>query len=1434
MSTIDKQSNYKNMTNKTLKRNKKSKKDIKIDGGQSPDNQTNSKLKKDNTITNTKDSMKDMIKSFDSQALPINELFKLVDLYFKQKNVMYHHLYNSFDKFIDDDIRMHLEEGNNVFFEKVTKDKVYRYKFLFNNIALKPPTLDTDDELMFPSHARTRNMTYSAKLVANITQIQEVTDIATNIITTKVIGQPENEVPIATIPIMVRSKYCSLNIKKEESYNECEFDPGGYFIVNGAEKVVMSLEKMVDNKPLVFTKKDSNSLIYTVQVNSKPHNAAEITQVIAIRMKKDGIMNIRVPILNELPVVLLFRALGIESDKEIINMICYDENDTDMINLIRISLENSKGENSDTKIMTQESAYDYLIQKIRVIKKYNETDNIIRMQQKRMHLESLLLNNLIPHIDPDATKKAYYLGYMINRLLHVRLGRIPKDDRDSFVNKRIDLPGNLMFELFRQYYKKMLNECNKFFKKRNTDDNNPMNIINQIKPNIIEQGLKAALLTGAWGKKKGVAQMLQRLTYLQTVSSLRRINSPTVDASTNKLTSPRHLHGTQIPCICFIETPEGHKVGLVKNLSLLGNVTIMLNSQIYILKGILKNKLMDLHDASIEEFKKSTKVFLNGEWLGITQKPRDIYNQLKSMKLNSQIDPHVSIVHEINPDIGSKEIKIYCDGGRLFRPAIRVENNEYKLTQTHIDLITIDGPKTATNITSWNEFMTKNPGVIEYLDTDENSNSMIGMYETDIINMKHRETESRKMAEKIGNDVNVVNRYDNMMFIKYTHCEIHASLLIGLVASTIPFCNHNHGPRNVFQYSQAKQAMGIFTSNYRDRLDISYILYNPQRPLLTTRAMKYTHVDRLPSGENIIVAIACYTGYNIEDSTIMNQSAIDRGLFRSTSLKKYITTVQKNQSTSQDDIFVKPDKNKVAGIRKGSYDKLNEKGYVPEETKIENGDFILGKVSPIQPVGNSNKTFKDSSEAYKSGVPGCVDRVWSGIYNHEGYEMRKMRVRSLRIPHIGDKVCCYTDDHDVLTDMGWVKISELTLGHKVASLIDGKLVYINPVALQEYDFEGELYVIETNQVSLRVTKNHRMYVGNRNKKYKVIEAENLFGKTTYYKKNADTFDSTYAYLDYPNKAEDYTQIKEYNNNDLVVDNQFKFDEHLKINEKGEITHFRIFDKNGDIKHEFDIDAWLYLYGIWLAEGSSKQNTSGNYTNILIAAHKDRVKDKLNEIEPRLGINIKKGYWNKEQDIKNNTPFNCYTINNINIGSYLSQSYVPNEENKHTGPFKKLFDWVWQLSPKQAEILFNGMMLGDGHITNNKKGEVIYEGPRRYDTSSIQLRDDVQKLALHFGKAANYSLKSPAGTIAVKKSGIKIGEQITQQFDAWRLTIIETQFNPIVNKLDTTKKIGKQDYYENYKGKVYCCTVPTKDGIIYVRRRNNDKGISVWCGNSKHG
>jgi DNA-directed RNA polymerase II subunit RPB2 len=304
--------------------------------------------------------------------------------------------------------------------------------------------------------------------------------------------------------------------------------------------------------------------------------------------------------------------------------------------------------------------------------------------------------------------------------------------------------------------------------------------------------------------------------------------------------------------------------------------------------------------------------------------------------------------------------------------------------------------------TNWNEFMQINPGIIEYIDCDEQVFAMISPLVDDVYKAKNTMKKSKELVKK-NNYVNVSNRYNELTFSTYSHCEIHPSLLVGSVASTIPFCNNNNGARTILHYAQGKQAMGIYASNYRYRLDAGYILYHPQKPLIDTRTSKYTYYDILSPGENAVIAIMDYTGFNQEDSIIMNQSAIDRGLFRITAFEKYIEKISKNQSTSMDDKFVKPDPSKVSGMNNGNYNKLNNLGYIPEETIIENNDILIGKVSSIQTNEKNLKPYKDKSIIYKSYDTGIIDKVYNNIYDADGYEIKKIKIRSEKAPIIGDK-----------------------------------------------------------------------------------------------------------------------------------------------------------------------------------------------------------------------------------------------------------------------------------------------------------------------------------------------------------------------------------------------------------------------------------------------
>jgi len=1735
------------------------------------------------------------------------EIDKLIELYFNQPKVLYEHLFASFHQFVDEIIPYSLIQEQNYFYENVDKELIYLHGFKCSNIRIKPSTFENDNEIKFPSDARKNQLNYFASVVADVQQFLEKVDSTTGEKIIKNIGDLEKETPVANIPIMVKSKYCSTNIKQDLK-TECKFDPGGYFIVNGSEKIIMSMEKMVDNKILVFTKKDSSydsGLIYTCQINSKRNDWSDNLQILTIKNRKDGVLTVsNSSQLVDVPFFILMRALGVEADQNIISYITNDLEDTKMLNLIRSSIANSTDELGNP-IRTKEEAIEYLTSKLKKNKRISQSDEALAKIQKRMYLDKILRQDLLPHLGEDITKKIVFLGLMANRLCNVMLGRQDVDDRDALHNKRVEPPGILLGQLFRQNWKKMLNEIGKHFKKKNQSDDIPINVISQIKPIIIEQGLKTALATGIWGMnktKKGVAQSLQRLSWVQGISYLRRIMAPSMDESTAKVTSIRHVNNNQAQLLCCVtgdsevlmsnrmeskkiiniqdgdvvttvnrkslyeepsyiynkfgrmsdklfeiktesgrvikatndhpflvyendnfimkkvedikntdklvirhveklivpvsdtifvindtdvlndynlelqelgylnkpitqdklviiarlvsainswgvldyvdnehissfyvnensdayalhddicklgfkdvfindklhnlsdrtndekhryvrkvskngtfayllslfgglvrkntstiktvpkwimngnklikreylagfqgnygkishikgtisiepinenisdnitpdtikymeqlsslfkefdisttintkysimsnhkvvslvfdnneaniikyadwigyrysegkrktsmpyveylkynqetelnnehityeqfcknnilqsddvtigikyinqipnemvydfttksdnhsfiansfvvsncvETPEGAKIGIVKSLAMMSTVSMQNSTQVDVLKSIFKQNKFIKHPYDIDPLEMNSwiKIMVNGDWIGVCKiiHAQDIYNNLKKKRRENIIDRYTSLVF----DYTDKEIRCYFDGGRLIRPVLIVSDNKLNITPEIVK--DVDEELRQTDKTkSWKKILSKHQNLIEYEDIESLNHLLVAEGE-------HRLTESKEASKRAieYTDTTKINRYGDYRFVKYTHCDFHSWVMMGTVVANIPFSNHNYANRNIIHFSQAKQSIGIYLSSYKDRIDISQVLYHPQIPIVTTQAMKYNGCLDLPYGENAIVAIASYSGFNQEDSIIFNQSAIDRGIFRADTLKKFHSEIQKNHSTSQDDIFTKPDRNKVTGMKQGNYDKLNDKGFAPEETIIDNEDIIVGKISPIQPTGNNNKVYKDSSEIFKTNVQGVVDRVHTGIYNAEGYEMYNVRVRMERVPIAGDKFTCYDDTHDVLTSDGWINIKDITMKHRVASLVDNKLAYQNPTATQTYDYDGMMYLVESNQISLCVTPNHRMWVRKRHsnpakvRDYSDELAENILHERRYYKKNVDG---------------------------LIVE---RSDKYFDYDTDGQITHFKINEQKLDIK------SWLMFFGIWLAEGHVDKYS--HYVRVCV--HKERVKKELDDIINKLELT-----YHSTKDHPDATCNNIYTISSKPIGAYMEQFSV--------GATNKSFpEWVWNLTPDLCKLLIDGMMLGDGHTMTN--------GSRRYDTSSLKLADGFQRLCLHAGYSTNIAVKYEAGHCSQPiKTGKNIGKTITMRCDAYRMTIIETQVEPIVNK--NIKKnpdgtiTGNCDSMVPFKGKVYCCTVPGQ-GVIVVRRN----GLMCLSGNSRHG
>jgi len=963
--------------------------------------------------------------SGDDNSLVTDDIFRLLDLYFNKQFYSYRHLHDSYDKLIDETIPRFFTETQHIFAEFITDTHVIRHRFKFDNIRVDTPKLSNGVDQMFPADALFLGLSYSMIIYADITQEREIINMNAPGKTkpdVSTIGKTEVNKPIMIIPTMIRSKYCNLSVYKNEPSKTCKYDPGGYFIIKGSEKIVICQDSMIRNYPLIFVKKNSNVSNNIVQVNSKSNGPLGMMQAISIKIKNDGVMVLKIPILNEINVMVLLKVLGVETDSDIIELCSYDKSDIHMVEFLRTSLDACVNDNLSTpiRIHTREEAIDYLITKMKVIKKYTDTSKT-RYEQKKLHLMELLKTSVLPHVEANNgniyMEKAYYIGYMINKLINVELRRFDIDNRDAYTKKRVDNIKELLEEIMLQQYKNIMNECNKQFMARMENQTDlvavPHNIIHQFKAGTFEQGFNVALSMGTWPRKKGVSQMLTRYSYLQLLTQLSRIDSQAGKQTASKLIKPRHIDPSSIPFLDPIATPEHVKVGLTKHLTLISSITVGDIDNTEIVKNFINSHplVKNKGDVPIREYKNIVKIFLNGEWLKIINNSYKVgdswdkndamyfYIEAKTQKITGYFNPQMT---SICFDYKYNEIRINTDSGRLYRPVIRINgDNEMMLTKKMIENISLRATE-RNKITDWDEFYMQEPYPIEFIDSEEQPYLMIADTHAKLVKEKAKIT---KKTVFTGEEHKIINRYDDNFYIRYDGVELHPSVLLSEIITNIPYCNKNNAIRNMYQYAQGKQSMGIYNTTYRSRTDISYVLYSPETPLVNTRTSKYVHMDVLPHGSNIIVAVACYTGYNQEDALIFNQTSIKRGLFRSTNLRKATSSISNNQDTAGDDKFMKPPLDKLIFTKAGSYDKLNEAGFIQEETKLSYGDTIFGKVTPINDVNNTGKIFKDSSEQYKSNSEGVADRVYTGIKTYDGFETRKALIRSEREPCIGDKFC---------------------------------------------------------------------------------------------------------------------------------------------------------------------------------------------------------------------------------------------------------------------------------------------------------------------------------------------------------------------------------------------------------------------------------------------
>ncbi len=737
---------------------------------------------------------------------------------------------------------------------------------------------------------------------------------------------------IAKIPIMLNSDRCNLKINNTD---ECEHDTGGYFIIKGKEKAIIGQIRGVYNQPIILKQKPGEKYSYIAEVRSMSEETGHSVSLQAKIGNDDRTLVFTTPFMKEpINVGILLKGLGFINETEIQDIIgLYGELEKYLKYVVRDSYF----------IVDQISAIKYMSKLL--------TNNIVKEDKRLSHVFQIIESELLPHQGMSTLKeKAYFLGSMVNKLLKCHIGIRAEDDRDNFCNKRFEMTGVLFADLFRALFKKFLKEAQKILVSK-VQKPDIVSIITRYSK--ITAGIKYSCCTGSWGPQKnnyirtGVSQPLKRLCYADTISHLRRVFTPIGKEGNN--VKIRQMHSSQIMFICVSESPDGKNVGILLNLALLTTVSKRIPT--VVIKEIIEScsYMIFINDVSVVG--NNTRIFLNGTILGITLHYDKFINELQYYHDTGLLDKTVSFVYNQIDN----EIKIYSDEGRLIRPVFTINSETNKLNIEN-DLNNLD----------WDILVQKS--YIKYIDNYEAENSVIAMEKND------------------------------MEMFKCKYMEIHPAVMFGVIASLIPFSNCTQSARNIFQTSMLKQSISTFALNYKYRTDTNntYVLDYIQKPLVSTIPSKILGFDSMPYGTNCIVAIACYTGQNQEDSVIINKASIERGLFNLTTYRTLIDEDRKQISGNMCETICLPPINKRK--RNCNYTYLNDNGIIKPNVYVEKGDVIIGKIL------NKTGEIIDCSYVIKIGEEGTIDSVIETI-NQSGYKMVKIIIRVNKFAEIGDKLC---------------------------------------------------------------------------------------------------------------------------------------------------------------------------------------------------------------------------------------------------------------------------------------------------------------------------------------------------------------------------------------------------------------------------------------------
>jgi DNA-directed RNA polymerase II subunit RPB2 len=710
--------------------------------------------------------------------------------------------------------------------------KTIQYKF--SNVTCVPVyKLESDGISTFttPNICRQRDLTYQSDVYATVDTIETELE-SVQVPNRKHVKRPKTmRVLVCKIPVMLGSCLCVLRNKTEKEVvelGECPRDPGGYFVVNGGEKVLIAQERLANNNVYVFNAKGnilsceirsmhpsgirapSQLLLRLVELNKKEYSTDSVIRVLLPYCKK------------EVPLFVVFRAFGLtteEDTKSIIKM-CGEDN----ASVIQASVEDA------IAVQRQDQALEYIALRANIVNNTKES----RIEWAR----NIVQNEILPHLEEtltnDDTNKVEFIAYMVRRLLLVSAGKRDLDDRDNYSNKRMDMAETLLGVIFKSSLIRIVKEF-KLVAETKLNNNNAVTFQLEFNSLQVTKDLKFMLSTGNWGVSRqkmirtGVTQVLSRLTYLATVSHIRRVIAPL--AKEGKLRKPRQLHNSSYGLLDSNDTPEGQICGLVKNFSLTTLVSLASDSSR--IEEIIRNcpvninvfvngKLIKSHKDADDQRSEAERGRDSVQESTTTFSGTDLVRLLRQSRRAGEVALDTSIMY----DFVLNEVRVYTDQGRCCRPLFVCENL-YK-DSSLIPLETLCSYSFDEHLQS---------GRIEYIDAAEEEELLIAV----------------RYAQLEG--------YDGRDF---THCEIHPSMMMSICSGLLPYPHHNPAPRVTYAAGQSRQGMGLYASNYNLRYDtMAHVLFYPQKPLIDPKIAGLVKLDDVASGHNVICAIACYGGFTI-------------------------------------------------------------------------------------------------------------------------------------------------------------------------------------------------------------------------------------------------------------------------------------------------------------------------------------------------------------------------------------------------------------------------------------------------------------------------------------------------------------------------------------------------------------------------------------------